>query len=107
MDGSDEGDCFGPTGGTGRELPRCAQGEVPCGGQNQTGCVNAQWICDGEQDCPDGGDEEDCESRACEPNRFRCENDKCVLWSSVCDGEKVKRFANNCDVLYYLYLSKT
>ena len=89
VDGSDEGDCYGP--GTGREL-RCAPGEVPCnrggGHSNQTGCVNAQWLCDGEQDCPDGGDEDDCESRSCEPNRFRCDTDKCVLWSSVCDGEK-------------------
>ena len=89
MDGSDENDCFG------RE-PHCAVGEVPCaaaGGRgNQTGCVNAQWICDGEQDCPDGSDEEGCERRACEPNRFRCQNDKCVLWSSVCDGQKVALF---------------
>ena len=83
VDGSDEGGCLGEKG------PGCAQGEVPCGGRNATGCVNAQWICDGEQDCPDGADEADCEGRACEPNRFRCQNDKCVLWSGVCDGEKV------------------
>ena len=63
---------------------------MPCGGGSEA-CVNAQWLCDGERDCPAGADEADsvCAGRACEPNRFRCDTHKCVLWASVCDGEKV------------------
>jgi hypothetical protein len=27
-----------------------------------------------------------CKTQACDPNRYRCDNDRCVHWSSLCDG---------------------
>ena len=93
-DGSDELSC---------PPLHCSPGEFSC---HSTDCVSSQWKCDGEQvccqsgsqtrpgylpstfqDCPDGSDEEPemCSQFSCEPNRFRCDNNQCVLWSSVCD----------------------
>ena len=89
-DGSDEEEC---------PLQSCVPGEFTCqqpaevcgdGEYCNTSveCINSQWKCDGEDDCRDGSDEDPamCRTWVCEPNRFRCDNDKCVLWSSVCDA---------------------
>ena len=76
-DGSDEADC---------PLNSCVPGEFTC----KTGeCINSQWVCDGESDCEDGSDENSdmCHGKACEPHRYRCDNNaQCILWSSVCDS---------------------
>ena len=46
-------------------------------------------MCDGEADCGIGAEDETdeiCRSKTCEPNRFKCVNNKCVRQSNVCDG---------------------
>ena len=55
-------------------------------------CVSKSFICDGDDDCSDGSDEnndiQDCLSKTCGPDRFTCQNKKrCVPLSHVCDGE--------------------
>lgn len=51
-------------------------------------CIPKTSICDGSYDCTDGSDESSCGFDRCEPNEFKCRNNKCVLKTWRCDGEK-------------------
>ena len=80
-DGSDEAACPEKV---------CEIGQFKCGsGSESQECINSQWKCDNEPDCKDSSDEdpEMCASSVCEPNRFRCDNNACIMWSSVCDHQ--------------------
>ncbi|XP_017777455.1 PREDICTED: low-density lipoprotein receptor-related protein 1 [Nicrophorus vespilloides] len=51
-----------------------------------TACIRPEWICDGENDCWDNSDEQNCTNRVCTDLEFRCSNGKCISLSKKCDG---------------------
>uniref|UniRef100_A0A4W4FF19 EGF-like domain-containing protein n=1 Tax=Electrophorus electricus TaxID=8005 RepID=A0A4W4FF19_ELEEL len=57
----------------------CPPDKFDCGGK----CVALSWRCDGERDCENGTDEEDCAAG----ELFQCRNRKCLAPAYVCDGD--------------------
>ncbi|XP_062925176.1 low-density lipoprotein receptor-related protein 8-like [Mobula hypostoma] len=50
-------------------------------------CVSFEYLCDGDQDCPDGSDEKDCSEVCDEPDAFKClEGISCIQGHLRCDG---------------------
>ncbi|ELU18928.1 hypothetical protein CAPTEDRAFT_62161, partial [Capitella teleta] len=65
----------------------CSTGEFACNG---TACVPMRWVCDGDNDCDDGSDEEVdfCHSMTCKANQFSCgPGSACIPLQWQCDGE--------------------
>ncbi|XP_050709296.1 very low-density lipoprotein receptor-like isoform X1 [Eriocheir sinensis] len=64
--------------------------ERSCPGDNTYTCVSGDTICrvnicDGNKDCPDGDDEQDCE---CSADQFLCDKTKCIPNTWLCDGDE-------------------
>ncbi|XP_041374759.1 low-density lipoprotein receptor-related protein 2-like [Gigantopelta aegis] len=62
----------------------CPMGQFQCKNRN---CTYSFRVCDLVDDCGDGSDELNCESRPCEAWQFKCGNNKCVPRQWHCDGE--------------------
>ncbi|KAI2660779.1 Low-density lipoprotein receptor-related protein 1 [Labeo rohita] len=74
----------------GQEEPqRCKNDEFQC---KNWRCVRVNWICDGDDDCLDGSDEEThiCANRSCPVDQFKCPSNRCIPKRWLCDG------ANDC-----------
>lgn len=51
-------------------------------------CINKKFVCDTENDCHDGSDEDNCLVRVCDAKtQFQCSETKCIPLSWHCDGQ--------------------
>ncbi|XP_047426561.1 low-density lipoprotein receptor-related protein 2-like isoform X2 [Mugil cephalus] len=93
-DGSDENQCQSADSTTvsstnvpnARSTPlKCRKGFKPC--KDGLECVMYSHVCDGEKDCPDGSDEDECAAE-CKADEFRCSHgNRCIAQQDVCNGQ--------------------
>lgn len=67
----------------------CEPNQFTCANRK---CVLKTWLCDSEDDCLDGSDEQNCgvadNRQICTPVEYKCKsNDQCVPKSFHCDGQ--------------------
>ena len=99
MDSGDRGRCACPLnmvledGKTCVEPPACSPEHFTCrsgiyetgpSGSGATRCIPLSWRCDGQTECSDASDEEDCPEYR--PDQFRCQTGQCIAKKQECDG---------------------
>ena len=99
MDSGERGRCACPLnmvledGKTCVEPPACSPEHFTCrsgiyetgpSGSGATRCIPLSWRCDGQTECSDASDEEDCPE--CRPDQFRCQTGQCIAKKHECDG---------------------
>ncbi|XP_039615538.1 low-density lipoprotein receptor-related protein 2 isoform X1 [Polypterus senegalus] len=87
-DGSDEVHCNQKVEGRPNGVPAriCPRTFVTC--SDGSDCIPNSHLCDGDKDCNDGSDEENCPLGCNKPEIFRCQDGrKCIELGMVCDGE--------------------
>ncbi|XP_035828003.1 low-density lipoprotein receptor-related protein 8-like [Aplysia californica] len=62
----------------------CLIDQLACGGKG-FGCIESKWVCDGEKDCDNGWDENNCTAGCTGPNKFSCDDGVCIPVDYVCD----------------------
>ena len=60
-------------------------------------CIGSWKVCNGKQDCPSGGDEDDCSKEACSRmGKFKCPNEnKCIEERFVCSFTGYSKYMRN------------
>lgn len=68
-------------------LSICAEGFFSCRGSD---CIKEQFVCDGNEDCMDGTDEnsETCSDKKCDHNMFNCGDGTCIDRALRCNQLK-------------------
>ena len=81
----------------------CSDHEFKC---KSNGCIPKEWMCDKEEDCPDGSDEEINCIPNCNPAFWQCNDGTCINKEWNCDGEmdcNDESDENDCSEFNYGY----